>query len=206
MAVAMTLEERVCYYAKRLVDLNLMASASGNLSVRVDGRIVMTPTACLKDELTPDDLVVVDLAGHRLSGTMPLSTEGRMHLAIYQQRKDVNAVVHAHPVTVTALGIAEDAPSLNITGEGAAFVGPVGMVEWLIPGTEALAIATGIASKTSDSIILRHHGAVTCGRDLAEAFARMQAFEHVAMIYKYAQELGRVREIPARDIAKMRGA
>lgn len=205
MALHMSLEERICYYSKRLVDLNLMASASGNLSVNVNGRILMTPTSCMKDELTPDDLVEVDLAGHRLRGSKPISTEGRMHLAIYQSRPDVKAVVHAHPITVTALGIAEDAPSLNITGEGSAFVGPVGMVEWFIPGTEALASAVGRVSERSDSIILRHHGAVTCGKDLQEAFSRMQAFEHVAQIYRQAQLLGRVREIDPRDVALMRG-
>lgn len=204
MAVEMTLEERMCLYARRLVEMNLMASASGNLSANVNGRILMTPTACMKDELTPDDLVVVDLAGHRLQGSKPISTEGRMHLAIYQNRPDVRAVIHAHPITVTALGIAEDRPSLDITGEGAAFVGPVGMVEWFIPGTEALASEVGRVSRASDSIVLRHHGAVTCGVDLADAFARMQAFEHVAQIYMKAQQLGRVRELDPRDIAKMR--
>ena len=202
----MSLEDRICRYARRLVELELMASASGNLSVRVDGRVLMTPTSCMKDELTPEDLVEVDMAGHRLRGDRPISTEGRMHLAIYQQRPDVHAVVHAHPITVTALGIAEDAPQLAITGEGADFVGEVGLVEWFIPGTEALASAVGRVSSHSDSIILRHHGAVTCGATLEDAFARMQAFEHVAKIYLRAQQLGRVREIDPRDVARMRSA
>lgn len=199
--------EKICNYSRRLVDLGLMASMSGNISVKVaPGIILMTPTACMKDELVPDDLITVDLRGHRLTGTKPISTEGWMHLAMYRARPSIAAVVHAHPVTVTALGIAERAPSLEITGEGAAFLGPVATVEWFIPGTENLALAVGEVATWSDSIILRHHGAVTAGSSLEEAFSRMQSFEHVAQIYVTAQQLGVVRQIPEADIRAMRGA
>lgn len=200
------LADKVCNYSKCLVDMGLMASMSGNVSVRVaPGVILMTPTACMKDELTPEDLVTVDLNGHRLSGNTPISTEGWMHLAMYRARPSIGAVVHAHPVTVTALGIVEQAPSLAITGEGAAFVGPIATVEWFIPGTEALATAVGKVASWSDSIILRHHGAVTAGVSLEEAFARMQSFEQVAQIYVKGQQLGLVREIPEADVRTMRG-
>jgi len=155
--------------------------------------------------LSPEDLVTVDLNGHRLSGNTPISTEGWMHLAMYRARPSIGAVVHAHPVTVTALGIVEQAPSLAITGEGAAFVGPIATVEWFIPGTEALATAVGKVASWSDSIILRHHGAVTAGVSLEEAFARMQSFEQVAQIYVKGQQLGLVREIPEADVRTMRG-
>lgn len=205
---AMTLDERVCYYAKRLVDLDLMASMSGNISVRLpDDRFLMTPTACMKDELHPDDLVVVNGAGERVAGQTRMSTEGWMHLAIYKNRPDVQAIVHAHPITVTALGIVEDAPNLAINGEGAAFVGPIAMVPWFIPGTKELGVAVGEASATSDALILRQHGAVTSGTSLEEAFARMQSFEHVAKMYVVARQLSSdVPRISPEDIARMRGA
>ena len=197
---------KMCVYAKRLVDEGLMASMSGNLSARVaPGVVLMTPTACMKDELRPEDLVTVDLRGHRLVGTTAISTEGWMHLAMYQARPSIAAVVHAHPIHVTALGMVEARPSLDLTSEGAAFVGPVGMVEWHIPGTAALGAAVGQASVHSDAIILRHHGAVTAGASLEEAFARMQSFEHVAQIYLLTQTHGIARALPAADIRKMRG-
>lgn len=202
----MPVAERICYYAKRLVDLDLMASMSGNLSVRMpDGRFLMTPTACMKDELTPDDLVLVNAEGERVGGHTRMSTEGWMHLAMYATRPDVHAIVHAHPVTVTALGIAEAAPDLAINGEGAAFVGPIAVVPWMIPGTKELGVAVGIASAASDAIVLRQHGAVTSGTSLEEAFARMQSFEHVAKMYVVAKQLmGDVPRISPADVARMR--
>lgn len=197
---------KICTYAKRLVDEGLMASMSGNLSARIaPGVVLMTPTACMKDELRPADLVTVDLRGHRLAGTSAISTEGWMHLAMYQARPSIGAVVHAHPIHVTALGMIEARPSLDLTSEGAAFVGPVGMVEWIVPGTAALGAAVGEVSAHSDAIILRHHGAVTAGASLEEAFARMQSFEHVAQIYLLTQQHGIARALPADDIRAMRG-
>lgn len=201
-----TAAKDICRYSKRLVDLGLMASMSGNLSVMVaPGVVLMTPTSSMKDELRPEDLVTVDLHGHILSGDRQISTEGWMHLAMYRARPAMRAVVHAHPPHVTALGMIEQQPSLDITSEGAAFVGPIGMVEWIVPGGPALGEAVGRVSRTSESIILRQHGAVTGGSSLQEAFARMQSFEHAAKVYLLTLQYAVPRALPAEDIRRMRG-
>lgn len=189
--------QNICDMAKTLVDQDLMASLSGNLSVRLDDhRVLITPTDCRKDRLSPEDLIVVDFEGNTVEGHAHMSTEGAMHLAVYQCRPDVRAVVHAHPITATACGLAISPPALNLTSEGAMFVGPVAMVDWAVPGTPALATLVAQAAQHHDAMILRHHGAVTLGATLTYAFGRMQSLEHIAKMAVIAQQLGPLRASP----------
>lgn len=197
--------EAICHYARLLVQRALMAGLSGNLSVRLDGgAVLVTPAGGRKDEYQPADLALVDLTGRSLLGSAPMSSEGFAHLAIYQSRPDVHAVVHAHPPVATALGIAEESPSLDITAEGAAFVGEVVTVPWLLPGGAELAAAVGEAARRSNAIILRHHGALCAGASLGEAVSRMESLEHVSRVYQACVGFGLVRMLPDSAIAALR--
>src|SRR5260370_38366047 len=82
-------------------------ATDGNISVRLEGsRVLTTPTCLGKGMMTPDDLVITDLEGRRLSGTRPPSTELAMHLLIYRLRPDVYAICHAHPPIATGFAAA----------------------------------------------------------------------------------------------------
>ena len=84
-----------------------MAATDGNLSVRLDdGNVLCTPTLMSKGMMEPDDLVIVDEHGRKVSGRREVSSEIAMHLFIYRIRPDVNAVVHAHPPTATGYAAA----------------------------------------------------------------------------------------------------
>lgn len=197
--------EALCHYARMLVQRGLMAGLSGNLSVRLGGGLVlMTPAGGRKDEYRPADLALVDLTGRSMLGSAPMSSEGFAHLSVYQARPDVHAVVHAHPPVATALGIAEERPSLDITAEGAAFVGEVATLPWLLPGGAELAAAVGEAARRSNAMLLRHHGAVCTGKTLNEAVSRMESLEHVSRIYQACVGLGIVRMLPDTDVATLR--
>ena len=101
-------------FGKMLHQSGLVAATDGNLSVRMaDGTVLCTPTLMSKGMMEADDLVVVDESGHKLTGRREVSSEIAMHLFIYRNRPDVNAVVHAHPPTATgyaAAGIPLDTP------------------------------------------------------------------------------------------------
>src|SRR5882762_5791305 len=87
--------------------LGFTPGTSGNLSVRLDDeRLLVTPTGMSKYLMRPADMVIVDLEGRQLSGTRKVTSEIGMHLAVYQFREDVSAVVHAHPPTATAFACA----------------------------------------------------------------------------------------------------
>jgi len=97
----------ICTVGRWLHGRGFVASTDGNISVRLDPHHVLTsPTAISKGMMTPDDLVITDLRGRKLSGQRNPSSELAMHLLIYNRRPDINAVCHAHPPTATGYAAA----------------------------------------------------------------------------------------------------
>ena len=100
-------KDEIVQYGKLLHQTGLVAATDGNLSVRLnDGTVLCTPTLMSKGMMTVDDLVIVDPLGQKVSGRRGVSSEIAMHLFIYRNRPDVNAVVHAHPPTATGFAAA----------------------------------------------------------------------------------------------------
>ena len=94
--------EEIVHYGRLLHQHGFVAAMDGNLSVRLGAdRILVTPTCVSKGAMRPGDMVVVDAEGNRVSGRRNVTSEIGMHLLIYQMRKDVKAIVHAHPPTAT---------------------------------------------------------------------------------------------------------
>ena len=92
---------------RRLHDRGFVASNDGNISVRIgDDRLVTTPTGVSKGFMTPDMMVTTDLTGRKLAGDRKPSSELLMHLAVYEHRPEIRAVVHAHPPTATGFAVA----------------------------------------------------------------------------------------------------
>ena len=92
---------------RRLYARGYTASNDGNISVRLDaGRLLMTPTSVCKGFMTPEMMCITDLDGRKLAGERDPSSEMQMHLEVYRQRPDVQAVVHAHPPTATGFAVA----------------------------------------------------------------------------------------------------
>ena len=128
-----------------------VASTDGNISVRLGpDRILITPTSISKGMMAPDDLIVVDLEGRRVSGLRKPSSEMAMHLLIYGLRPDVNAVCHAHPPTATgyaAAGIPLDQPILCELIIG---LGSIPVARYGTPGTSELTSAWSRLCRTTN--------------------------------------------------------
>lgn len=166
-------------------DGGLVAACDGNISYRRDdGLIVITPSGLPKGELRPKDLLVVDIEGTVIEGTGKPSSETALHLTIYRKRQDVRAIIHAHPVTATALTVAGIPFAADIVTEGAMVLGAVPTVPYAPPGSSALAEGCGAAAETASAFLMERHGAVTVGADLKEAFYRMDTLEAVAKMYR----------------------
>src|SRR5574342_156889 len=105
-----SLRRQICEVGRRMYEKNFVASNDGNISVRLEAnRILTTPTGVSKGFMTPESMVIVDLEGRVLStgagGAKP-SSEIPMHLFVYRERPEVQAVVHAHPLHATGFAAA----------------------------------------------------------------------------------------------------
>ncbi len=194
----------VCDAYRRLGELGLVAGSSGNVSALVPGRsdlIAITPSRVPFDRMTPEDVLVVDFEVEPVEGDGVPSSESLAHVAVYQNRADVSAVAHFHPVYATALAVmGMELPP--IVDELVVYIGgPVGIAEYALASTAELAQRAVQALGDRNAVLLRHHGALSCGRDLGEALAVAELVERVARIYTVALGLGRVPQLPEEAVA-----
>lgn len=185
---------------------NLTVGTWGNISCRVPGEdyLAITPSGMNYDTLVPEDIVVLNLRGNTISGTRKPSIEVPLHLAIYNAREDVQAIVHTHSAYATAMAVARrEIPGavedlVQIVG------GNVRVNEYALPGTEQLGINTVKALEGRNAVLLANHGMLGAGRNLEEAFRVCQVVEKSAQVTLLAQLMGGVVELSQDDIDGMR--
>jgi L-fuculose-phosphate aldolase len=198
------LRAEIVEIGRRVYDRGYVASNDGNISVRLDDRsILITPTGVSKGFMKPGDLIVVDLRGRVLEGTKRPSSETHMHLQIYRDRPDVNAVCHAHPPYATGFAVAGIPLDRKILPEFVIALGSVPVVEYGATGTAELYGTLRRYVPHYDAFLLANHGAVTVGDSVLGAYHRMETLEHAAMIQFVAHQLGRVNELSAAQVAQL---
>ncbi|MGE5175641.1 MAG: class II aldolase/adducin family protein [Hyphomicrobiales bacterium] len=186
--------------AGRILDRRGMIVASeGNLSARVTAdRVLITRSGRRKGDLTPRDFVELSLEEPADSpARLAASSEHRVHLVTYAARRDLDAVLHAHPVALTAYALRGHAPDFAKIDEARAFLGPVGFVPYQPAGTERLAEAVAAALETPIGavrptvVILQNHGALSVGANVDEALSRLEVAEHLAATLLLSERGGR---------------
>ncbi|HKD76195.1 MAG TPA: class II aldolase/adducin family protein, partial [Ktedonobacterales bacterium] len=198
------LRQDLVRFGKMLHHQGFVAATDGNLSVRLDSeRVMTTPTGFSKGMLQPEDMVIVDLQGEKLSGANKPTSEIDMHLTIYRMRPDVGAVVHAHPCTATGFasaGIALDKP---LCSEIVVTLGSVPLAPYATTGTMELSESLAPFIPDHNAILMANHGVVTYGADLAQAYMRMEAVEHYAKVVLAVRQLGSAQALDPGELEKL---
>lgn len=205
--------EAIVSACARLAVRGLLAGTEGNVSVRLaDGSLLATPSGVAKSEVVPDALVHLHADGTPCHGVTPgglvcniqhgaavgvASSEMRMHVRLYAQRRDVMAVVHAHPPAATAFATAGRNLPTDVLPELIVNVGPVALVPYGRPGTDALPDTMMPWMATHEVFLLSNHGVTTVGGSLEAAVHRMESCEQAARILLGAQLLGGAMALPA---------
>jgi L-fuculose-phosphate aldolase len=187
------LRRHLTRFSRWMYRLGFAPGTSGNLSVRLpfDQRLILaTPTNCSKALLRPVDMVIVDINGRFLSGTRNVTSEIGMHLAVYHDRPDVTAVIHAHPPIATGFascGLALDAP---LCAEIIMTLGKIPLAPYATTGTDEVGASLKPFLRDHDAVLLANHGIVTYGKDLLDAFMKLETCEHFAQVCLTAHQLG----------------
>ena len=196
--------EEIVEIGRRLRQQGFIAGTDGNLSVRIGSeRILTTPTGMSKGMLQPEDLVLVDKKGNRLSGFREASSELGMHLLIYECRPEVNAVVHAHPPTATGYAAAGLTLDKALLAEVVVVLGQVPLARYATPGSPELREVLRELIPHHDAILMANHGVVTCGQDLLQAYFRMETVEHYARATLVTELLGKQTLLSSQDVEKL---
>lgn len=202
----MEIRKEVVEKGIKMLLTNLTVGTWGNISCRVPGEdyIAITPSGMSYDTLVPEDIVVLDLRGNTISGTRKPSIEVPLHLAIYNAREDVQAIVHTHSAYATAMAVARREIPGAIEDLVQIVGGNVRVNEYALPGTEQLGINTVKAMEGRNAVLLANHGMLGAGRNLEEAFRVCQVVEKSAQVTLLAQLMGGVVELSQDDIDGMR--
>ena len=198
------IKQEICEVGHRLYDHGFVAANDGNISVKLsDNEFYCTPTGVSKGSLTPDMIIKIDAEGNKLEGTLNPSSEIKMHLRVFRERPDVNAVVHAHPPVATAFTVAGIPLDRYILPEAVLTIGDVPTCAYGTPSTMEIPDSLMPYIQEHDAFMLKNHGALTVGNTLTRAFFTMEEVEFNAKIMKYAMELGKIEEIPANQMLKL---
>lgn len=200
------LRRQLTRFSRWMHRLGFAPGSSGNLSVRMpfDHRLILaTPTNCSKALLRPVDMVMVDCEGRLLAGTHNVTSEIGMHLAIYRNRSDVSAVIHAHPPIATGFascGLALDTP---LCAELIMTLGKIPLAPYATTGTDEVGASLEPFLPDHDAVLLANHGLVTYGKDLLDAFMKLETCEHFAQVCLTAHQLGCRKLLDDSEVEKL---
>ncbi|MDH6625328.1 L-fuculose-phosphate aldolase [Streptomyces sp. LBL] len=167
--------------ARRTVSDGLVVGTSGNVSVRVEDTVLVTPSGVPYDRLTPADVTGVDLDGRQVLGTLVPTSELPMHLAVYRTT-GAGAVVHTHAVHATAVStLVLELPAIHYMA--GALGGPVRVAPYATYGTDRLAENMLHALADRSGCLLQNHGTLTYGTTLDQAYDRTAQLEWMCRLW-----------------------
>jgi L-fuculose-phosphate aldolase len=185
------LREQLTHVSHLLYQKDYNTSLDGNVSIRInDKEILISPSRIHKGFIQPYDFIVIDYEGKLLRGKGKPTSETPLHLAVYDARKDVNAVIHAHCPNAIAVSIAGlDLTRMYLTQP------PIPTTHFAMPSSEEGATEIRKYASDYDWVILRRHGAVTFGKDIWEAFLRVEELEQISKVVLASASVGKLTPI-----------
>lgn len=183
--------EQILDIGRRMYQKGFVAANDGNISVKIAEDVILTtPTGVSKGFMTKDMLVEMTLDGQILrQGELAPSTEVKMHIRAYRENPEIMAVTHAHPPGATAFAIAGLPLDRPLLTEPIVLLGSVPVAKYATPGTHEVPDSIAPFCSTHNAVLLSNHGALTWGKDLLQAFYRLESVEYYAMITMYTENI-----------------
>lgn len=181
----------LCQAGQRLLREKYVSGTWGNISMRIGSDFMLiTPSGLEYEKLVPEDMVLVRLSDLEFEGKFKPSSEKHLHSMIYQERKDVGAIIHTHSMNAcTVAASRREVPP--ILDDMAQILGPsIKVAEYSLPGTRSLAKKAVKALRGRNAVLLANHGAICVGRDLDEAFVACQVLEKACKAFIESSFLG----------------
>ncbi|HBQ20649.1 MAG: hypothetical protein A2Z91_07945 [Deltaproteobacteria bacterium GWA2_38_16] len=176
------IKNHIVQFSHKLYAKGFVANHDGNISVKSGTKIIATPTAQSKGDVTEEMLVTLNQEGKKIAGTYNIFSEINLHLTCYHSRPDIQAIVHAHPPMATSFAVSQTplqkiyiAEAIVTLGEEVPLICEKKLSEYL---------------NYYDVFLLKNHGVLAVGSTLAQAYYRLELVEHLAKIEWYSKPLG----------------
>lgn len=180
---------------KRLYLKGFASGLSGNISVKIDNKILITPSGFNLGDVKQKDIVIIDTDGNKIKGKHNPSSEKQMHVEIYKQRQDINAIVHAHTPKASSFAVAGIPLDKAILSEASVILGHVPVAEYGMPSSDELAKSVASYFKNYSCVLMANHGVVTGGQNLRETYYKLETLELYAEVFLWTKVLGNSNEL-----------
>ncbi|MEO1050811.1 MAG: class II aldolase/adducin family protein, partial [Bacteroidota bacterium] len=184
--------DSIIRFIDKIYNSRMTTTSGGNISIKEDsGTIWVTPSAIDKGSLRRSDIISLDPDGN-IHGPHKPSSELPFHKAIYENRPDIKAVIHAHPPGLVSFSVVRQIPNTNVIPQAKHVCGAIGYAKYALPGSEELGnkIAEEFAAG-KNAVIMENHGVVVGGTDIKEAFNRFETLEFTAKTLIAAASVGK---------------
>ena len=204
MMTELDVRKAICEVGRRLYNKNLTVATDGNISAKLaPDRYLCTPSGVSKFTMKPNDILIADGSGEKVAGDGKVTSEFYTHLAAYEERDDIRAVVHAHPPKAIGFTLAGVSLADCTLPEVVYTIGGIPTADYATPATrEGSEAVRGLIQKC-DALLMDRHGALTVGIDVFDALFKMEKIEHAAETMLVARLLGKVRTLGLEEIEKL---
>lgn len=197
------IKQEMCEIGRRVYERGMVAANDGNFSVKLnDNEFLCTPTGVSKGFMTPEYICKIDAEGKLLeaNGNFRPSSEMKMHMRVYKERPDVQAVVHAHPPYATTFAAARIPLEQPVLSEAVLTLGRVPVAAYGTPSTQEVPDAVAEYLPYYDAMLLANHGALTYGDSLLNAYHKMESVEFYARLLYQVKMLGGAKELTEKQV------
>ena len=185
------LKDRMCDIGRRMWSKDYTDGNGGNITIRVgDNLVLCTPTLISKGFMQPADIALIDLDGKQLAGSRKRTSEAMTHIGIMKRQPLCKACVHAHPPHATAFAVARVQPPTCLIPEADIFLGKIALAPYQTPGSQENADTVGEIGKENQCVLMLNHGVITWGKDVEDAYWKMENADAYCKTVWIASQLG----------------
>lgn len=185
------IKERMCDIGRRMWSKDYTDGNGGNLTVRVgDNLVLCTPTLISKGFMQPADIALIDMDGKQLAGSRKRTSEAMTHLGIMKRQPLCKSCCHAHPPHATAFAVARVQPPTCLIPEADIFLGKIALAPYQTPGSPENADTVGEIGKDNQCVLMLNHGVITWGKDVEDAYWKMENADSYCRTIWIASQLG----------------
>ncbi|HBZ19877.1 MAG TPA: aldolase [Bacteroidales bacterium] len=196
--------KEVAMFMRRLYRQGLTTTSGGNISLKISGDIiVITPSATDKGRMRWREVGIMTLTGENLTPELKPSIENEMHLSIYRKKKEITAIVHAHPLFASAFTAMKCTINTDLTAEARAICGDPCFVPYALMGTKELASVASECIMKSDILLLENHGILTTGSSILQAFDKLEVIENAAKMTMIVKMTGKKKPLSKEKIREI---
>ncbi|MFH1831008.1 MAG: class II aldolase/adducin family protein [Pseudomonadota bacterium] len=195
--------EAIADVCHRLYEHGYLVATSGNVSVREQDGFLITPGSTRKDAVDADSIVACNADGVPLNPNDHPSSEIAMHREVYHVRPDINAAIHAHPHYCLACSLGGISLTEMLLPELAIYIGPVPSVPYATPGTVEMCKELAPFLKKHNAFLLQRHGVLVLGKDLQDAYNRLEHLEHIANVAYLVSSMDSIEPLTKAQLHKL---